>query len=141
MPAPYRSGAVNPPPRETVYSDLTTTFTPHPLTGRPTVLRNEDAVNQAVRNVVLTNRYERLYEPNLNDTVRERLFELFDDPGVTELRRVIATALENHETRTTLLDVEIIERRDENELFVRIVHEPRNGNGPQTVDVLLDRIR
>ena len=57
------SGAINPLPNELIYSDVSSTFTPHPVTGKVTVLRNEDAVKRAIRNLILTDIYERPYEP------------------------------------------------------------------------------
>ena len=142
MPIPaYRSGATNPVGKTLVYSDLSSSLVPHPITGAPSVLTNGDAVAQAVKSVILRNRYEWIYQRDLGDTVRERVFELFGSPRITELRRLIQTALQNHEPRATLLDVQIVEERDDNRLVIRIVFRPEGSADPVEIDVLLERIR
>ena len=142
MPIPaYRSGATNPVGKTLVYSDLAEALVPHPVTGIPSVLENGDAVAQAVRGVILTNRYERLYQRDLGDTVRERLFELYGSPRITELRRLVETALQNHEPRARLLDVQIIDERENKSLVIRVIFEPVGSASPVEINVFLERIR
>ena len=45
------------------YSDLNITFNKHPVTGKLSVLKDADAVKRALRNLILTNTYERPYQP------------------------------------------------------------------------------
>ena len=58
-----------------VYSDFYTDLNKHPL--RNTLLRktNVDAVKQSVRNLLLTNKGERLFQPNLGGNIQAMLFE------------------------------------------------------------------
>ena len=141
MPSPYRSGATSPPTKDQVHSDLDLAFFPHPVTGRPGVRTNNDALIQAVRLTVLTNKYEAPYRPLLNDVVRERLFSNFSEADVDDLRRIVRTALTNHEPRVTLLGVEVLERRADQTLNIRIIVRPVGAANPLNVDVFLDRVR
>ena len=72
------SGSVNPITNELQFSDLSITFTPHPVTGKPVVKKNAEAVKNALKNLIYTNRFERPYEPAFGSDIRNRLFENFD---------------------------------------------------------------
>ena len=66
------------------YKDLDIFFTPHPVTGDITVKTDTDAVRRSVRNIILTNKYERPFKPNFGGSLRDMLFELDTRP---KLRR------------------------------------------------------
>ena len=57
-----RSGAVDPRRKEVVYRDLGLSFIPHPVTKNIAVLKNEDAVKRAIRNLILTNKGEQVFD-------------------------------------------------------------------------------
>ena len=61
-----------------VFKDFDTLFDIHPVTRKLNVLVNEKAVARSVKNLVLTNKGERPYQPFLGCDVRNRLFELND---------------------------------------------------------------
>lgn len=43
------------------FKDLNITFKPHPVTGDLTTVKDEAAIKQAIINLLLTNRGERLF--------------------------------------------------------------------------------
>ena len=59
-----------------VYSDLNLLFTAHPITKDVTRLLDADAVKRSVKNIVLTNYYERPFKPAFGGGIRNLLFEL-----------------------------------------------------------------
>jgi hypothetical protein len=61
------------------YSDLDLLFKAHPISGDVTVKTDADAVKRAVKNIVLTNYYERPFKPSLGGNIRGLLFELDTD--------------------------------------------------------------
>ena len=46
------------------YADIDFRFKPHPVTGDVTIKYDSDAITRAVRNIVLTNFYERPFTPS-----------------------------------------------------------------------------
>ncbi len=59
-----------------LYKDLDLSFRVHPKTGNLLVKKNTESVKQGVKNVVLTNKFERPYRPEFGCDIRKRLFDL-----------------------------------------------------------------
>ena len=57
-----------------LYRDMDLNLRRHPVTGNLIIKKNNDAVKQGVRNVCLTNHYERPYRPEFGCSIRDRLF-------------------------------------------------------------------
>ena len=51
--------------KEPIFKDIPLSFNAHPVTGLIKALTNREAVKQSVKNIVLTNHYERPYNPFL----------------------------------------------------------------------------
>ena len=137
---------VNNSPRSTyIYKDLSLFFTPNPVSGDVTMVTDVQDIKRSVRNLVLTNRFEKPFHPEVASHVRDLLFEPFSPVTINLLRNRIETVLENYEPRVTLTDVEVedpdFQKMDNNELNVRIFFTLKNDPEIQTVDVLLERLR
>ena len=57
------------------YKDLDLNFMAHPITGDVTTKSDSEAVKRAVKNIVLTNYYERPFKPSLGGNIRGLLFD------------------------------------------------------------------
>ena len=136
------SGSQNPLLREIVFSDVSVTFTPHPVTGRLPVLKNADAVKRAVRNLILTNFGERAYDPLYGGNVRALLFENTDDPLLRDrIRREIKGAINQYEKRASVLSVDVVVREDSNSLVIKIQFQIVNDRFPIDLEVAIQRVR
>jgi phage baseplate assembly protein W len=136
------SGAQNPLLREIVFSDVSVTFTPHPVTGRLPVLKNADAVKRAVRNLILTNFGERPYDPLYGGNVRALLFENADDPLLdTIIQSRIEAAISNYEPRAKVESVKVDLNPDSNALAIRIRFMIVNQRFPVDLEVAIERVR
>ena len=128
-----------------IYRDLSLFFTPNPVSGDVTMVTDVQDIKRSVRNLVMTNRFEKPFHPEVASHVRDLLFERFTPITFNLLRNRIETVLENYEPRVTLMDVEIedpdFQRMDNNELNVRIFFTLKNDPSVESVDVLLERIR
>ena len=137
---------VNNSPRSTyIYKDLSLYFTPNPVSGDVTMVTDVQDIKRSVRNLVLTNRFEKPFHPEVASHVRDLLFEPFSPVTINLLRNRIETVLTNYEPRVTLTDVQVEDpdflKLDNNELNVRIFFTLKNDPEIQTVDVLLERVR
>ena len=59
-----------PATNEVIYSDLNFKFTKNPVTKKLSVLKNADAVKQALKILITTDKYERPYKPFLGGNIR-----------------------------------------------------------------------
>ena len=127
-----------------LYKDISLYFTKNPVTGDVTEVTDVQDIKRSVRNLVLTNRFEKPFHPEIASHVRDLLFERFTPITFNLLRNRIETVLANYEPRVSVTDVEIDdtgEAIDGNELNVRIHFTLKNDPQIQSVDILLERVR
>jgi len=124
-----------------LYSDLNFKFTKNPVTKRLSVLKNADAVKQALKLLILTDKYERPYKPFLGGNIKGKLFESFGPIVEMEVKEQIELAIQNYEPRVKILDVRTDANDDLNTLEVTIEFFIRNQTGREATTISLERIR
>lgn len=127
--------------KNVVYSDLDIDFKVHPITGKLKVLKNAEAVKRALKNLILTKKFERPYEPLYGTNVVYSLFENFDAFTASFLKKEIETSIQNFEPRAVLSDVNIRADEDNNALVINIIFFIRNQNEPVELTITTERIR
>ena len=127
--------------RQELYSDFYKDFTFIP--GRDDLARkvNEDAVKEAIGNIILTDKGERLFQPNVGSTVKGMLFENITPDVVVLLQERIKDALALFEPRANILEVKATSSIDSNSVEVSITFNVINRETPVTFNVILDRAR
>lgn len=136
-----RSGALNPITNDVVFSDLGLSMTAHPITKRVPVYKNDEAVKRAIKNLILTTRFERPYEPLYGCNIYDQLFENFDPIAEANLKADIEEAITNYEPRAILEDVIVRANYDQNELYVSIHFRTVNQAEPTELSVVIQRTR
>lgn len=136
-----KSGSINPLRKEVQFSDLGITMTAHPVTGSITVKKNADAVVGALKNIILTNRFERPYDPLFGADIRSRLFENFDPIEQVNIEEDIKMAITNHEPRATVSEVQVVASPNSNKVQVGITFYVVNEVQPVTVGLEIERTR
>lgn len=127
--------------REPVFKDIPLKFTAHPVTGNVKILTNRESVKQSVKNLVLTNFYERPYSPILGGDVISQLFENMDPITEFNISKNIRQVLDNYEPRAIIDDIKVNAQEDLNAVNVTIKFRVSNDPEPITVNVLLERVR
>lgn len=123
------------------YSDLDLDFIPHPVTKDVSIKTNEEAVKRAVRNLILTNKFERPFQPELGGNVRALLFENVDVFTATALEGRIRNQLEIYEPRVETLNVRVFADLDANGFRVVLEFLIKNLPEPVTLELFLDKLR
>ena len=152
MPITYNTGyddaqATNESPRSTfIYKDLNLFFTKNPLSGDVSKVTDVQAIKRSVRNLVLTNRGERLFHPEMGGSVYGSLFENFTPIMEIELRVAITSVIEIYEPRVVLEEVLVNSPSgvdlDNNRLRITVRFSLTNvPNEIEEVEIFLDRIR
>lgn len=102
---------------------------------------NEEAVKTSIRNLLLTNRGDRLFNNTLGSDIRSLLFEN-PDPAVDRiLTDYITKTIENYEPRAGIISVSVNTEFDAQYVAVTIVFNIINKQEPVTLDLVLNRIR
>lgn len=124
-----------------LFSDFLADLTPHPISKDLVRLRNDVSIKQSVKNLVLTNYGERLFQPNIGSSVNRSMFEPNDFILVDDITSSIRKTIESNEPRVTLLDVNVVSRPDENNIRVNISFAIINTAQVQNLDLILRRVR
>jgi len=136
------NGATNPLLREIVFSDVNYSFTPHPITGKLPVVKNEEAIKRAIRANILTNFGERPYLPDFGGNIIAMLFENANDPLLDEvLTAQIENSVLKYEPRAKLIETKVSVKPDQNGINVTIRFLPVNSRLPVELDVEIERVR
>ena len=126
---------------EVLFRDVPLNLTAHPVTGNITLLKNIDAVKQSVKNIVMTNAYERKYNRLFGGDVISQMFENFGSITDYNITQNIRIALRNFEPRVIVDDVVVKSTPDSNLIEVSIVFRIQNNISPLTVSLFLERVR
>lgn len=127
--------------KQDLYSDFLVNLNMHPNTNDLARVTNEDAVRKALRNLILTNVYERPFKPRLGCSLRHYLFEPISDITTANIRDAITSTIETYEPRAKLLQVDVVPFAEENAYNVSVVFYTINNPAPQTLQVSLYRVR
>ena len=98
------------------FKDLSASFQTTPLNNELIALKNESAIARSVRNLVLTARGERPFQPILGTGVSRLLFENMDKLTASSIRSEIRTTIENYEPRVEINEI-IVEADFEKNAF------------------------
>ena len=123
------------------YRDLDLDFVPHPVTKDISIKTNDEAVKRSVRNLVLTNVYEKPFHPEISSDVRGLLFELATPLTAIRMKNAITEVVENFEPRAQLLDVFVSNNIDNNAFDVTIVFKVINQDNVEELSFSLERLR
>lgn len=125
----------------TIYSDFKKDLEISPVSLDISLLKDEDAVKDSIKNLILTDRGERLMQPNLGGNINAMLFENITPATMTLIEDQVRTTLDLYEPRAELIDVIASSNIDDNIVNVRIVFYVKNNQQPISVDVFLERTR
>ena len=89
------------------FKDLSFNFTRNPITSDIVVLKNEEAIKQSVKNLVLTKLRERPFRPEIGTDSTSYLFELNRNTASNELLQQIELVLETYESRIILQRIDV----------------------------------
>lgn len=123
------------------YRDLNLSFILHPATNDVSAITNADAVRRSIRNLVLTNYYERPFRPSLGSGVAQLLFEPITAITSQRIKTAIQDVIRGYEPRADLLGVDVEVTPDRNAYEATITFHVVNQIDPVTVSVFLERIR
>ena len=124
------------------YTDLDLFFAKKATSKDISKVTDIQAVKRSIRNLILTDHYEKPFHPEIGSGVRGLLFELMSPITANVLARVIEDVIENYEPRAKLIGVRVYPDMDRNAYEVTIEFYVIN-TPTELVDltVMLERLR
>ena len=116
----YDAASQNEKRSSRVYKDLNLNFTRNPVTGDVATVTDVNAVKRSIRNLLLTNHYERPFHPEIGSDIPALLFENFGPITGNQLSRNIEEMILNFEPTARVETVECFPVPDSNRYDVRI---------------------
>ena len=123
------------------YKDLDLDFLAHPTTKDIVKKTGEDSIKRAVRNLVLTNFYERPFRPWIGSNAQKLLFDNITPMTANFLTDAIREVIRNYEPRVEVLSVTVSADPDNNGYNARIDFIIINRQEPASFNLFLERIR
>ena len=87
------------------FKDLSVTFKKHPMTDDLLSVKDKAAIKQSIMNLLLTQKRERLFNPDLGSSITDMLFEPLDYASAAIIQTEVANVLNEYEPRIDVLDV------------------------------------
>ncbi len=123
------------------FKDLDLNFNTHPVRKDINTHNNEYAIINSVKNLVLTNHYERPFQPEIGSNIRQLLFENVDSLTSSRIQREIEETINNFEPRAGISSITVVPAPDENGYKVELEFFVLNNSSPITINFFLERIR
>jgi phage baseplate assembly protein W len=123
------------------FKDLDLNFQIHPIRKDINLHKNELAIVNSVKNLILTNHYERPFQPELGSNIRRLLFENVDSFMAAQIEREIQETVTNFEPRARVTKVTATVSPDENRYNVEMEFFVVNNPNPITINFFLERVR
>ena len=102
------------------FRDFSLTFEKNAVTNDILSLKNEAAIKESVKNIVLYNFYEKPFDPFFGGNIIGLLFENSTPTMVLEVKNRIEQSIEINEPRVTAVSVVVQFEEDRNELNCKI---------------------
>ena len=125
--------------KEIIYSDLDMSLT-RGVSNDIIPLTDIDAIKNSIRNLVLSTKYDRPFEPHLGTSIKSLLFENATPLIAIAIKDEILNVIRKYESRVSTVDVDLMDLSDENAYYVTVNFAINNQN-PQTVEFIINRLR
>jgi len=102
------------------FRDISMTFAKHPLTNDLIALKNTNAIQRSLKNIVFTYPGEKFFDPEFGSKVSRMLFEIITPLTANRIKREIEYSIDRYEPRVSLTKVKVIPNYDNNEFNVTV---------------------
>ena len=124
------------------FRDINIGFKKHPVTDDLVVSKDASAIKQAIVNLLLTNKGERLMNPTYGSDIRSYLFEPMDYGTANQIKNNIRDTIEIFEPRIRVLQISATPNFDDNGFDITMTYNVIGTDTPPvTVDFFLSRTR
>lgn len=109
--------------KDKAYVDISLSFEPSATTGDITVLKNERAINNSLRNIMNIAAGEVIFQHNVGSSINNYLFDSID-PGTAGIMEIeISRAIKFNEPRVKIIEVIVEDQSDQHQFMVSITYQ------------------
>ena len=125
--------------RSRSFTDLAIGMARNANTKDVAVVKNDNAIKQAVRNLILTTPGEKPFQPLVGSNISQLLFEPLDDFTEDAIRQEIINTINRFEPRVRLETVEVIGNFSRNTFDVTVEYRIVGIPIVETIEFVLQR--
>jgi len=126
--------------KNSTYSDFHKDLTLNPINLDLARRVDEEAIKESVKNLILTDRGERLFQPNVGCNIRYILFENAGPETAILAKQLITETISAYEPRANIINIDVVFSVDLNNAKITITFNVINKEEPITFNVTLDRV-
>ena len=123
------------------WRDLDLSLKIHPIRKDIIPLKDDAAIKNAVKNLLVSNFFERPFQPALGANLRGLLFEPADAITKLDLKQGVARVLGDHEPRINILNINITDNSDTNSYIIQVNFLIKEYDSADSVEIVLRRLR
>jgi phage baseplate assembly protein W len=123
------------------WRDLDLSLTLHPIRKDIMPLKDDNAIKNAVKNLLITNFYERPFNKDIGANLRGLLFEPADSITVISLRDNIRRVIKKYEQRVITKGVRVKYIEASNEYNITVIFKIKEYDTNESVEIILRRLR
>ena len=120
-------------PSSRKYIDIRNDFSRHPISNDVITVTGEDSIKQCLANLIMLERNEKPFHPEIASGVHQYLFEPMNGVTTTLIEKAIESVINNYEPRVDLVGVVASPDEDKNAYEILLVYTIVNS--PQPVQV------
>ena len=124
-----------------IYSDIDLNFRPNFSTGDIALKYDNQAVIRSIHNLLNTNLYDRLFQPDLGSTLNSLLFEPITPLTATLIHNEVIRTITNYEPRARINTLDVTADPDSNQFNVYLTVFIGNQTQPTAINLILTRTR
>jgi phage baseplate assembly protein W len=121
------------------FVDLAINFSRNPFTDDVSAVKNEGAIKQAIKNLILTTPGEKPFQPIFGSKVNALLFEPLDPFTADALEEEIINTIKQHEPRVQLENVFVTPVYEGNKINITIEYKVVGLPIVETINFVLQR--
>lgn len=141
MATAYADKFTTTPLRSERYSDFYNNFSKNFGTKDLARLTNEQSIINSLKNIILTNKGERPFQPDFGCNISGLLFENFSKFTTDAIETEIRTAVENFEPRVRTIKIAVFETQDNHSVEIQLFFTTINNPENISISFFLSRIR
>lgn len=123
-----------------IFKDLSLSFKAHPLTGEPVRVLNENSINQAFKNIILTDKKERPFSNiKFGANIRAKLFEVMTPTVERDIKETLQREILNVDNRVIIKNISL-NRVDTYGIHIKIDYKIRTFEQASVFEMFLERI-
>jgi uncharacterized protein len=124
-----------------IYKDLDLNFRAHPITKDVVKRTGNASIVGALRNLILTNVYEKPFQPTFGSRVRGLLFEDVSFVTANLLQSEIQETIQRFEPRVAIDAIRVQANPEQNRYDITLRFYINNIQAPVTINFFLEKVR